>query len=1093
MITFIKSLNVVLGVQYRLQRTWRYIVAPFFASRLPLYRMPLVAGLVSFVSTMYGASLPNVEVKFNRDIRPILAEACYHCHGPDPASRKAKMRFDREEDFFSIRDDVAVVARGKPSDSLMWQRIITNDKDDVMPPPDSHNQLKPEQKELIRRWIEQGAKWEKHWSFIAPVRPALPEVQNATWAKNDIDRFISQKVEAAKLSPAPEADKWTLARRVSLDLTGLPPTWEEVEAFVADKRPDAYERYVDTLMAKPAYGEHRARYWLDAARYADTHGMHFDNYRDMWTYRDWVINAFNQNMKFDQFTVEQIAGDLLENPTQLQLIATGFQRCNMTTNEGGTIDEENIVGYARDRVETISWVYLGLTSNCAVCHDHKFDPITQRDFYSMSAYFRNTTQGAKDGNIRDTPPILVIPKESDKVRWDSIDGEMAVAKKELEERRKVLRNGFNDWFKKVTAESWNEELAKFPASDVHVPFTGIDDQGTIKATVNGKEVAPNISEPVTWNDKGPLGKAITVTGKNAVTFPSDIGDFEKDSTYSVSVWINVPKDAGNGSLLSRMDNEQGYRGWDIWVQDNEIATHLVHQWPDDALKVVTTKKALKRGTWQHITITYDGSAKHAGMKIYVDGELEATKAEKDNLKSSTRTTAPFVIARRKTGDLFKEVSLQDLRINNRIISDGEIKRRAATPFVKKLLAQKEDKRDKKQIDKLFDIMSSDDPEYVAKKDLQDKLGNEKKAIRQRSPVAHIQEEKMNSKAMAHILFRGEYDKRREEVEPGVYAALHPLPSDAPKNRLGLAQWLMSQQNGLTPRVVINRMWQELFGTGIVKSAEDFGIMGEAPSHPELLDWLAVEFSTDWDMKRMIKLMVMSATYRQAAVATADKIEADAENRLLSRGPRFRMDAEMIRDYALAASGIMTHKIGGPSVKPYQPPGVWEIVGMRESNTKIYKQDNGEDLYRRSMYSFWKRMAPPAAMEILNAPNREISCLRRERTNTPLQALVTLNDPQFIESARVLAEQVIKGQQDDDKRVEQVAKHILVRNLSEAEKTVASGSYKRLLDYYRMHEDEAKQLLTVGERKPEAELPASDVAALTMLCNQLFNLDEVLNK
>ncbi len=1058
-----------------------------------LLKLPLVAALVGISTSLFAASQPHAEIQFNRDIRPILAESCFHCHGPDPASRKAKMRFDREEDFFSIREKVAVVARGKPSESLMWQRIITNDEDDVMPPKDSHNQLKPEQKELIRRWIEQGAKWQKHWAFLAPERPAEPKVANGTWVKNPIDTFILAGLEAAKLTPAAEADRRTLAKRASLDLIGLPPTVEQVEAFVADKRADAYERYVDALMATPAYGEHRARYWLDAARYADTHGMHFDNYRDMWTYRDWVINALNANMKFDTFTIEQLAGDLLPNPTQAQLIATGFQRCNTTTNEGGTIDEENVVGYARDRVETISWMYLGLTANCAVCHDHKFDPISQRDFYAMSAYFRNTTQGAKDGNIRDTPPVLVVPKDADKARWGVINDEMTIAKKQVDERRKAMRGDFDKWLKEATVDRWNAELDKLPKPDVHLPLIGPEADGAIHATVAGAKVATSITEAIAWDDKGPLGKALQVSGKNVMSLPGAVGDFEKDMSFTLSLWVNVDKGDGNGAVLSRMDNEQGFRGWDIWVEGNEFASHLVNTWPDDAIKVTTTGKALKRGTWQHLTVTYDGSAKASGLKIYVDGDLKPSKADTDKLKSSTRTTAPFMIARRKSGDLLKQIGIQDIRIYQRVISDGEIKRYAGTPDARKLLAQAADKRDGKQVNEFFGVMIADDAEFAAKNKAYTQLENEKKAIKERSPVAHIQEEKKDSKAMAHILFRGEYDKRREEVEPAGFHALHPLPSDAPKNRLGLAQWLMAQDNGLTPRVIINRLWQEMFGFGIVKSSEDFGIMGELPSHPELLDWLAVEFRKDWDMKRMVKLMVMSAAYRQEAVATSDKIEKDAHNRLISRGPRFRMDAEMIRDYALTISGTLTQTVGGPSVKPYQPVNVWEVVGMRESNTNKYKQDAGDALYRRSMYSFWKRMAPPASMEILNAPSREVSCLRRERTNTPLQALVTLNDPQFIEAARILAENVIKTHEKDDVRVAQIAQRILLRPLTTAENTIAQGSYTRLLSYYRMHEDEAKLLIAVGERKPMDKLPPADVAALTMLGNQLLNLDEVLNK
>jgi hypothetical protein len=1053
-------------------------------------RLPLIACLAGLAGTAMAAASPAGPVQFNRDVRPILAEACYHCHGPDPASRKAKMRFDREEDFFAEREDGPAVVRGKPADSQMWRRITTTDADDVMPPPDAHVQLKPEQKAILGRWIEQGAKWEKHWAFIAPERPADPKVADTGWARTPIDRFVLARLEAAGLQPAPEADRRTLARRLGLDLTGLPPTPERVEAFVADQRPDAYERLVDELLATSQYGEHRARYWLDAARYADTHGVHFDNYREMWAYRDWVINAFNTNQPFDKFTIEQIAGDLLPEPTQAQRIATGFHRCNITTNEGGTIEEENLVGYARDRVETTSWVWLGLTANCAVCHDHKFDPIPQRDFYAMSAYFRNTTQSGLDGNIRDTPPVLVMPKAEDLGRWQALPQEIETAKRAVDERRKEQRASFDAWLAQASVGAWDAELAKGEAPQVHLPLNGPAADGGIAVT---GAAAPVTAEPLSYDDGGPLGgRAANIAGQNAVTLAGDAGDFEKDKPYSISVWVKLPKaHEGSAAILGRMDNENGHRGWDLWVQGNEFAAHLIHKWNEDALKVRTTGNALKRDTWQHVTVTYDGSAKASGLKIHVDGKAVRTDTEADTLKSTTRTEAPLQLGRRKGGDLLKQGWLQDLRLYHRVLGASEIMRQAATPDARALLAKPAAERDKKAGDRLFDVVVAGDQEFVSRTARVTALEGERKSIRERSPVTHVQEEKMGAKAMAHVLSRGEYDKRKDEVEPGVLTALHPQPSDAPKNRLGLARWLVSPENGLTPRVTINRLWQELFGTGIVRSAEDFGIMGEAPSHPELLDWLAVEFRSDWDIKRMVKLMVTSATYRQAAVATSAKIEGDPANRLLSRGPRFRMDAEVIRDYALAVSGLLSAKVGGPSVKPYQPDGVWEAVGMREGNTKYYKRDSGESLYRRSMYSFWKRMAPPAAMEILNAPNREVSCLRRERTNTPLQALVTLNDPQFIEAARVLGEQALKAPAAE--RLDFLAKRILLRPLDAAEKAVLTHNHGRLLAHYRMREDDAKALIAVGERKADPALAPAELAALTMLGNELLNLDEVLNK
>ena len=1059
-------------------------------------RMPLIAALVGiagFSGTAFAAAEPAREVQFNRDIRPILAEACYHCHGPDPASRKAKMRFDREEDFTAKREDGFVVVKGKPAESLMWKRITSKDEDEVMPPPDSHIQLKPEQKELLRRWIEQGGSWQKHWAFMSIEQPAEPKVKNAAWAKNAIDRFVLAGLDAAKLTPAPEADRRTLARRLSLDLIGLPPKPEVVEAFVADKRPDAYEQLVDQFLASPQYGEHRARYWLDAARYADTHGVHFDNYREMWPYRDWVIKAFNTNVRFDQFTIDQIAGDLLPNATTEQKIATGFHRCNITTNEGGTIEEENLVSYARDRVETTSWVWLGLTANCAVCHDHKFDPISQRDFYAMSAYFRNTTQSALDGNIKDSPPILVLPKDADQKRYGELPPLIETAKKERDEARKNARGNFDAWLTSATLDSWDQELAKDRAPVQRLPLTGPAKDGVLNGAAGDKALAAtaDATKPVEWIDDGPFGSAAKVNGDMAITYPAEVGDFEKDKPYSVSAWVKIAKDTPDGAVFGRMDNENGFRGWDLWLQGGEFSSHLIHHWNDDALKVRTKGNQVKRDTWQHLVITYDGSAKPAGLKIYVGGKYNGYDTEADTLKSTTRTDVPFQLARRKSSSLTTNVGLQQIQFYDHVLAGDTIARQTATPEVRTLLTTAADKRDGKAIDRLFEVMDDNDqPLMAATKKLQD-LENEMKSVRERATVTHVQQEKMNSKAMAHILARGEYDKRKDEVEPGTYGALHPQASDAPKNRLGLAQWLTAKDNGLTPRVIVNRYWQELFGTGLVKSSEDFGIMGDAPSHPELLNWLAAEFKSDWDVKRLFKLMVTSATYRQAAFATEQKIEKDPANRLFSRGPRFRMDAEVIRDYALSVSGLLSPTIGGASVKPYQPEGVWEAVGMRESNTKNYKRDTGEALYRRSMYSFWKRMAPPAAMEVMNAPNREVSCLRRERSNTPLQALVTLNDEQFVESARVLAEQVLK--QPEDKRVAEAGLRVLLRPFTAAELAVVKATHGKLLAHYQANVDAAKALIAVGERKADSALPPADLAAMTMLCNALLNLDEVLNK
>jgi hypothetical protein len=1039
---------------------------------------------------------PDDTLRFNRDIRPLLAANCFQCHGPDPGGRKAKLRFDREDGFFGAREGGPTVVRNQPEKSPLYLRITSKDPEEVMPPPKSRKVLKPAEKELLKKWIAQGAPWEPHWSFIKPERPALPAVKNTRWVRTPVDTFILARLEAAGLTPAPEADRRTLARRLSLDLTGLPPEPELVDAFQADTSADAYEKLADKLLASPRYGEHRARFWMDAARYADTHGLHFDNFRDIWPYRDWIIASFNRNQAFDQFTIEQLAGDLLPSPTREQIIATGFHRCNMTTNEGGTIAEENLANYARDRVETTSWVWLGLTANCCVCHDHKFDPVTQKDFYQMAAFFRNTTQGALDGNIRDTAPILMLPKPEDEKRYKDIPGELESTKQTVAARKKSLRTEFDQWLETAKPEDWDAEVAKIGAPVFHLPLDAEQPADAIGGTWKGKPLSVKSIGPVHWEESGRHGpgKALRLDGKSPVEIGTDVGAFEKDGARSFGCWVKLGKAfSGSAAIIARMDDDDGHRGWDLCAQDGEFSSHLVHKWQNDAIKVTTTTKAWKPETWQHVFVTYDGSGKAEGFKIFVDGKEAKLRFDANTLKSTTVTQTPMLVGSRKKSLALTASSLQDIRIYDRKLAPADVRRLALEEKARTLLGKPAKDRKPKEKDELFEVTAEGDAEIAAANAKAGALEAEQKAIKERASVAHVMEEKKGSMPTANILFRGEYDKPKDKVEAGVFAALHPLPADAPKSRLGLARWLVDPRNPLTPRVIVNRSWQELFGTGIVKTAEDFGIMGDVPTHPELLDWLAVEFRENWDVKKLYRLLVTSAAYRQAPTVTKEKIEKDPANRLLSRGPRFRMDAEMVRDYALAAAGSLSPKIGGPSVKPYQPDGVWDAVGMRESNTKTYKRDSGEALYRRSLYWFWKRMAPPASLEILNAPSREVSCLRRERTNTPLQALVTLNDPQMIEAARTLAEKALKAGADDAARLGLASRRILARPLNDKETSVVLRVKSTLLAYYKGKPEDAKALISVGESKPDAALDPSDLAAWTMVCNQLFNLDEALNK
>ncbi|REK06787.1 MAG: DUF1553 domain-containing protein [Planctomycetota bacterium] len=1043
----------------------------------------MACGLVSF-SALARA---DETIGYNRQIRPILADNCFACHGPDSAARKADLRLDQRE----LAIEMGAITPGKPDESSVIERITAADESMLMPPPATHKKLSDEQKQLLAKWIAAGAEYEPHWSFIPPQRPQVPEVQDKSWARTPLDEFILARLEAEGLEPAPEADRRTLARRVSLDLTGLPPEPALVEEFLADQEPGAYERLVDRLLASSAWGEHRARYWLDVARYADTHGIHFDNFREMWSYRDWVINAFNRNMPFDQFTLEQLAGDLMPERSLEQLVASGFNRCNMTTNEGGIIDEEYLVLYTRDRTETTSQVWLGMTAGCAVCHDHKFDPLSQQEFYEMAAFFNNTTQKAKDGNIHNTPPTVIVPQEQDRDAWKTLPERLASAQQQVDARRAEARDDFAAWLAEATPSKLKAGVDN-AALVFHAPL-GECTNNQLTLALRGEVQNVSLASQPVYDSGVTSAKAFKTAADTAVAVPT-AGDFEKDQPFTCSAWIKVPTGNLSGAVVARMDEGSDYRGWDLWLDQGRPATHIIHKWPDDAVKVIG-KKPLEAGKWHYVTITYDGGGKAKGVGVYVDGAQQEVDVAADTLKNSIRTDVPFKLGQRNSSARVDGLALQDLRVYARSLSPEEVSALASVTRAAYLVSQPAEGRSSDETEELYSWwLDKIDPKSAELVAARAALQEQEAEIKARATVAHVMQEN-DEEAMAYVLFRGEYDKRRDPVKPDTPDILPPFPDDLPRDRLGFAHWLLRDDHPLTARVTVNRFWQQVFGTGLVETAGDFGVAGTLPSHPELLDWLAIEFRENgWDVKQFFRMLVLSSTYRQAATVTPEKLAKDSDNRLLSRGPRFRMDAEMVRDYALEASGLLADKIGGPSVKPYQPPGVWEAVAMIGSNTRNYEQDHGESLYRRSLYTFWKRAAPPASMEIFNAPNREICSVRRERTNTPLQALVTLNDPQFVEAARRLAAQALaEGGDSDAARVDYIARRLLARPLAEEEQAIVEGSLAELLKYYQEHPEDAQKLIAVGESKPDASLDPAVLAGWTMLTNELMNLDEVLNK
>ncbi len=1070
-----------------------------------LLAIALTAG-ASPVGAQDAASAP--EVDFQRQVRPILADNCFQCHGPDESTRQVRLRLDTEAGAFTERPTGHPIVRGDAGASLVYQRVTHADVRLRMPPAHTNKTLSDEQIDVLRRWIDEGAAWDQHWAFEPIVRPEPPAVADADWARGPLDRFVLARLEAEGLAPAPEADRRILARRAALDLTGLPPDPALLDAFLNDPSEDAYEKFVDRLLATEQWGEHRARYWLDAARYGDTHGIHIDNYREMYPYRDWVIRAFNRNKPFDEFTVEQVAGDLLPEPSLDQLVASGFQRNNITTNEGGVVPEEYEAIYAKDRAETIGNVFLGLTVGCATCHDHKFDPIRQSEFYALTAFFRNTTQYVMDGNVSDPPPILVVPRDAERELWYDLREEAADVEVRMAQRAAAVDAAFTEWLatgEHRTLRSPLEEETQWMRLD-------LDEAGSASFEMDGRR-HPVALEGGAKIEAGPQGNAALRFGDGSWASLPPV-PLDTDTPFSIALWIHQPEQEGNFVVAGQYDAGDDMRGWSMDIGSRQLSFRMTGEpGPDGegrpAPRVAPSNlRRLPPGEWTHIVITHDGTGERAGMNVFRDGDVvEASGSEYfTRAIGSIRTGLPLELGRGRTRGrggrdelemrYFNGGGIADLRVFNRSLTAQEAKVVSLWSTLERAREKHPEALDETEREALrLHYLSVKDERYRGLVARSREIEREWRELRRRGGVTHVMNERTDGEAAAHVLFRGMYDQPRERVTAGTPAALPPLEESWPRNRLGLARWLVDDRNPLTSRVTVNRFWQQVFGAGLVTTSEDFGAQGDPPTHPALLDWLAVEFrESGWDVKQFFRTLVTSAVYRQSALATPEKVEADAGNRLFSRGPRFRMDAEMVRDYALAASGLLVRKIGGPSVRPYQPAGVWSTVAMPQSNTRAYRQDEGEALYRRSLYTFWKRSAPPPSMEIFNAPTREHSVVRRERTNTPLQALVTMNDPQFVEASRHLAQRAMRqtGEQFDP-GLDFVTLRLLARRLDDAERDVARRSYEGLVEVYRAAPDEAQRLLRVGDSLPDDTLPAAESAAWTMLVTQVLNLDEALNK
>jgi hypothetical protein len=1057
------------------------------STRVPLLVVSCLAVTLAATFGVRAQGQPTAQpISFNRDIRPILSNNCFACHGPDEKKRETEFHFDTKEGAFA---EDGIIVPGNAPQSMLVKRITNPDPEKRMPPPESGHSLTDKQISLLRRWIDEGAKWDTHWAYSAPVRPDLPSVKDAEWPRNPIDRFILARLDREGLKPSPEADKTTLLRRVTYDLTGLPPTPAEVDAFLADRSPDAYERRVDALLLSPRYGERMAMPWLDAARYADTHGYHIDSLRGMWPWRDWVIGAFNRNLPFDQFTIEQLAGDLLPNPTRDQKIATGFNRNHMINFEGGAIADEYQVEYVIDRVEATSSTFMGLTMGCARCHSHKFDPITHKEFYQFFAFFNNIPERGLDGRTGNAAPFMLLPTAEQEQRIDALDREIET--RELALADAVVAPVQAEWEKTVpSAPMGLEGLTAYYELDGN--FSDISGKYQHGRTLKG--------DP-TFED-GRVGRAATFDGDTEVSF-GNVGAFDRGDRFSLATWLN-----GFGkqpmAVFQKTDATQG-RGYEWRFED--IALAGIQRWagrltftltsgtPAGAIHV-RTRDRLRLGEWHHVVFTYDGSGKAAGIAVYLDGKQCDVEVVRDDLAGSIANDAPLRVGGKALGKSFTG-QIDDLRLYNRTLTAEQVEQIAIhypTRVILSGVTGKPSKDDTAALREYFLTYAAPDVMRNARVELKE-LRAKKQDLVRLIPTTMVMSE-MEKPRDTFVLARGDYRNHTEKVQPGVPAMLPPLPKDAPLTRLTLAKWLVDPAHPLTSRVAVNRFWQMYFGNGIVKTQEDFGVQGEPPVHPELLDWLATEFiRTGWDIRAMQRLMVTSATYRQSSNMTPALLEKDPENRLLARGPRLRLPAEMIRDTALVASGLINGDIGGPSVFPYQPSGLWEEMAFGEGfSVQSYEQSHGKDLYRRGMYTFWKRTVPPASLGTFDAPDREKCTARRAQTNTPLQALALFNDPTYVEASRALAERALReGGKDDKSRIAYAFRLATARMPSGKENSVLRDLLKAQRETFVRDQQAAQKLLSVGETVRDKRLDPAELAAWTTVASAILNLDETITK
>lgn len=1006
-------------------------------------------------------------IDFSRDILPLLSNNCFQCHGPDEANRANDLRLDQQPNSTTeLESGHVAVVPGDSAQSELFQRISSKDPDVKMPPVDSGKALTEEQIRLFQKWIDSGADWSGHWAFRPPTRKHLPAAHDHWLVHNAIDQFIQASLENRNLSPEPRASKAALIRRVTLDLTGLPPSVRDIDDFLNDGSNQAFERVVDRLLESTKYGEHMARFWLDAARYGDTHGLHLDNERSIWPYRDWVIEAFNKNQPFDAFTIEQLAGDLLPQPSLQQRVATGFNRCNVTTSEGGSIDDEYYVRYAVDRVETTATVWLGLTAGCAACHDHKFDPLSQKEFYQLFSYFFSLTERAMDGNALLPPPTVKVPTEIQIAQKQQTTEELAAVRQQLE----TLLAEF----------AYSDPKPAEPLGDLSQDeFIWFDDELPAGASPEGNTPWEFVEAP-----DHPVYR-----GKNSTVRTGEGDGITQHYFINATDKLKIHE---NARLFAYVYLDPDNPPETIQLQFNDGTWEHRASWGADKAFGAGRQNASNRligelpetGKWVRLEV----SADHVGLKPGAELNGWAFTQVKGTVHWDTAGIITHLLSEEQKRSLFAWEQFQ---------KSGKATK---TPdAIEKILKVDREQRSADQTQQLtryfLQHVHPDSSAQLAtplekEATLQKQLEDLEKAI----PATLVMEDRKEAR-QAHILERGEYTLPRDPVESSVPLWIAPPIEGAPKNRLGLAQWLVQPQHPLTSRVTVNRYWQQFFGIGLVRTSEDFGVQGEQPSHPELLDWLAVDFvDSGWNIKRFLKQIVMSATYQQSSRVTPEKLAKDPENRLFARGPRFRLDAEVIRDQALAVSGLLIETIGGKSVKPYQPAGLWKPVGFGGSNTSVFVQDKGDKLYRRSMYTFWKRTVPPPSMATFDAPDRETCQVRRARTNTPLQALVLMNDVQFVEAARKFAERVMKeGGTNVQDQIEFAFRSILTRHPNDFERQALNKAFNEYASEFATATEAATKLLSSGESPRDDQLNTNELAAWTMITHLLLNLSETVTK